>query len=117
MVERDGPLRSQVIPNELKSTILPIVQANVAQGSKVSTDLARHYKALKRMGYDHERVNHQIEEWVRGDIHTNTIEGFWSHLKRGIKSSRSATTTGKRLPRCSKGSCGKSVAPWTLKEL
>src|SRR5438270_634522 len=89
---RAGTLRSHVVPNELSATLLPIVQANVAPGTKISTDLAGQYKPLKRLGYDHQRVNHQIDEWVRGDIHTNTIEGFWSHLKRGIKSTHASVS-------------------------
>lgn len=92
LVQRDGTLRSHVVPNELSTTLLPIVQANVAAGTKISTDLAGQYKPLKRLGYDHHRVNHNIDEWVRGDIHTNTIEGFWSHLKRGIKSTHASVS-------------------------
>jgi transposase len=92
LVQRDGALRTHVVPNEQFATLGPIIQANVAPGTKVSTDLASQYKPLKRLGYDHARVNHQIEEWVRGDIHTNTIEGFWSHLKRGIKSTHAAVS-------------------------
>lgn len=41
---------------------------------------------LGKLGYEHGAVNHQAEEWKRGIHHTNTIEGFWSHLKRGISS-------------------------------
>jgi transposase-like protein len=92
IVERDGPLRTRVVPNELSETIVPIVQANVALGTQVSTDQATHFRPLKRLGYNHARVNHQAEEWVRGDIHTNTIEGFWSHLKRGIKSTHASVS-------------------------
>jgi transposase len=92
LVQRDGALRSHVVPNELSSTLLPIIQANVAPGTTISTDLAGHYKPLKRLGYKHERVNHNIDEWVRGDVHTNTIEGFWSHLKRGIKSTHASVS-------------------------
>lgn len=63
LVQRAGTLRSHVVPNELSATLLPIVQANVAPGTKISTDLAGQYKPLKRLGYDHQRVNHQIDEW------------------------------------------------------
>src|SRR5205814_5088815 len=44
LVQRDGVLRSHVVPNELASTLMPIIQANVAPGTKVSTDQAAHYK-------------------------------------------------------------------------
>jgi transposase-like protein len=92
IVQRGGPLKGYVVPNELSGTVLPIVAWNVAKGTKVSTDQAGQYKPLKRLGYQHARVNHAIEEWVRGDVHTNTIEGFWSHLKRGIKSTHAAVS-------------------------
>ncbi|HWM45066.1 MAG TPA: IS1595 family transposase [Burkholderiales bacterium] len=92
IVQRGGPLKGYVVPNELSGTVLPIVSWNVAKGTKISTDLAGQYKPLKRLGYHHERVNHNIEEWVRGDVHTNTIEGFWSHLKRGIKSTHASVS-------------------------
>ena len=96
MVERDGVLRSSVVPNEQKQTLIPIIQDNVMPGSTVSTDTHRSYRGLRRLGFNHEAVNHQVEEWVRGNCHTNTIEGFWSHLKRGISSTHV------------------SVAPWHL---
>lgn len=86
MVERGGVLRSGVVPNEKKKTLLPIIQKQIALGATVSTDTHKSYRTLGKLGFDHESVNHQIEEWVRGNCHTNTIEGFWSHLKRGISS-------------------------------
>ncbi|SEK33977.1 transposase [Nitrosovibrio tenuis] len=59
-------------------------------------DLYRHtpllYTSLKTLGYTHGKVNHNIDEWVRGIHHTNTIEGFWSHLKRGIKSTHASVS-------------------------
>lgn len=86
MVERGGLVRTQIIPNERKVTMLPVVQTNVAKGSTVSTDTHTIYKGLRKLGYKHGRVNHHIEQWKRGIHYTNTIEGFWSHLKRGIVS-------------------------------
>ena len=96
MVERGGNLRSGVVPDELKTTLLPIIQANVAPGTTVSTDTHKSYKTLGKLGYDHHSVNHQVEEWVRGNCHTNSIEGFWSHLKRGISSTH-VSVSGKSL--------------------
>jgi transposase len=43
------------------------------------------FRDLKREGYWHKSVNHSIKEYVRGDVHTNTIEAFWANVKRGIK--------------------------------
>lgn len=92
MVQRKGALKARVVPDENAETLLPIILENVEVGSKVSTDQAVGYKPLTRYGYDHARVNHQAQEWKRGDIHTNTIEGFWSHLKRGIKSTHTSVS-------------------------
>lgn len=54
-------------------------------GSKVYTDDWTGYLGLtERYGFEHEAVNHSAKEYVRGDVHTNTIEGFWSLVKRGL---------------------------------
>ncbi len=50
----------------------------------IFTDEAHHYKALRSMGFEHGRVNHSQKVYVSGEAHTNTIEGFWSLVKRGI---------------------------------
>jgi transposase-like protein len=92
MVERGGVLRSQVVPSERHEVLMPIIVNSVTPGTTVSTDRSRSYLRLKRHGYKHDRVNHDIGEYVRGDVHTNTIEGFWSHLKRGIKSTHASVS-------------------------
>ena len=43
------------------------------------------FKSLPNLGYAHEAVNHKAKEWVRGDVHTNSIEAFWENVKRSIK--------------------------------
>jgi transposase-like protein len=50
----------------------------------IYTDEAKTYRGLPKLGYQHERINHSARVYVDGDIHTNTIEGFWALLKRGI---------------------------------
>lgn len=57
---------------------------NVAEGSLVNTDEWLGYRKLHKM-YKHNVINHKGKEYVRGETHTNTIEGFWAILKRGIK--------------------------------
>jgi transposase len=52
--------------------------------SVVFTDEARFYEGLGTMGFDHGRVHHAANVYVSGNVHTNTIEGFWSLVKRGI---------------------------------
>ena len=64
--------------------IVPIVRQNVARESSVATDEAAHYSELAD-GYYHGTVNYSAEEWKRGDVHTNTVEGFFSVFKRGMK--------------------------------
>lgn len=84
-VERGGDIRTGVVPNTQMGTIKTTIALNVEKGSKVSTDDGRHYLNLSGMGYDHEAVNHSAYEWVRGDVHTNTIEGHWGLFRRAIK--------------------------------
>ena len=62
----------------------PIVRQNVARESAIVTDEARHYMQLDR-DYYHASVNHGQEEWVVEEFHTNTVEGFFSIFKRGVK--------------------------------
>ena len=84
LVERGGKARSMVI-NDLKAkTIVPILKANSDKESQVMTDEAGQYKYLRR-DFDHDFVRHGIGEYGRGPIHTNTIEGFFSIFKRGMK--------------------------------
>jgi transposase len=56
----------------------------VLPSSVVYTDELRSYDALKRRGYEHKRIHHAEQVYVSGDVHTNTIDGFWSLVKRGI---------------------------------
>lgn len=91
-VQRGGPLFGVVIPNDSQHVIIPTVRANIAKGTTISTDEHGAYKPLNHIGYKHARVSHRQDEWVRGDVHTNTIEGFWSHLKRGIKSTHASVS-------------------------
>ena len=59
-----------------------LIEKNVEKGSYLMTDDARIYEASR--GYIHRIVNHSAKQYVNGMAHTNTIEGFWSHFKRGI---------------------------------
>jgi transposase len=69
-----------------KQTLLGIVEEKVLPKSTVFTDEYPSYEGIDRMeyGYTHKRINHAAKVYVMGDIHTNTIEGFWSLVKRGI---------------------------------
>ncbi len=63
---------------------MPIIENKVKVQAHIYSDEARVYKTFNRHGYSHTRVNHSKLEYVRGNSHTNTIEGFWSQLKRSI---------------------------------
>jgi len=84
MLERDGSVRAGPIPNVRRATIEPIISRNIAPDSTISTDELRTYDSLSRK-FDHGRVTHSREEWVNGIHHVNSLEGYWSQLKRSIK--------------------------------
>ncbi|MBS1530118.1 MAG: IS1595 family transposase [Bacteroidetes bacterium] len=86
MVGREsGQVKTKVIKagSVKHSDVLPLIQANVAENALIVTDSSTMYGSLKH-SYRHEVVNHVNREYVRGAMHTNTIEGFFSQLKRGI---------------------------------
>lgn len=83
ILERGGELRAGKIDNTRKDTLEPIVRAHVAEGAIVYTDEHSGYADLKD-GYSHSTVAHSREEYARGPVSTNSIEGFWSLLKRQI---------------------------------
>ena len=83
MIERKGKLIAKKIDNVAGVTITPEIVKMVKESSKVYTDEWLGYKGLQRI-YDHSFVKHNQGEYVNGRVHTNTIEGFWSLLKRGI---------------------------------
>jgi transposase len=73
-----------MLKNLKRSTLCPISKEQVQIGSTIYTDRFLSYKILKNQGYNHEIVNHVDGQYVNGNAHTNTFEGFWSLLKRGI---------------------------------
>jgi len=85
MVERGGDVMTRVVPNAQRKTLIPHIVANVEKGSTISTDEWHPYKALPKAGYQHLIVKHRDGEYVRGIAHTNTLDGFWSMLKRAIR--------------------------------
>ena len=83
MVERGGDVVTRVIPTRKGEHIHPSVAQYVIPRSRIATDEAPVYGALS-VHHRLATVHHARNEWVRGDIHTNTIESFWAMLKRGI---------------------------------
>lgn len=84
VVERYGRVSAQQVKSAGSRVLLPIIEANVEPKSNIYSDEYRAYRTLKRRGYTHTTVNHSTLEYARGNVHTNTIEGFWSQLKRSI---------------------------------
>jgi len=84
MVERGGDVMTRIIQGRDWWSTTRAMNENVMEGSLVYTDDANVFKTLKHLGYRHDSVNHSIKEYVRGDVHTNSIESFWSNLKRSI---------------------------------
>jgi transposase-like protein len=86
LVRRGGEARSFHVDSTTIADIVPILRANIKAESKVMTDEANQYKSLAETFFPlHDAVNHKAEEWVRGDVHTNTVEGFYSVFKKGMK--------------------------------
>ncbi len=83
LVEREGKVRSMHVASVTANHLKPIIKAHVDAATQLYTDDAGQYR---HMGQDfaHAYVNHGAEEYVRGNVHTNTIEGYFSILKRGI---------------------------------
>lgn len=85
MVQRGGKLEARTVENVQSKTILPIVADNIEKGTQVYTDEFNAYQKLPAMGYKHDTVPHAEKVYVVGNAHTNTIEGFWSQAKNGIR--------------------------------
>jgi transposase len=84
MVERGGRVVARVAANVKKETLHGLVKQYVMPASTVFTDDFVSYDGLEKHGYVHRRIRHSERVYVSGDVHTNTIEGFWSTVKRGI---------------------------------
>src|SRR5207249_3563722 len=79
-----GRVVAKVLPGRGEESILPHVRTKVLPKSTVYTDEGRNLQNIGPAGYQHSRVNHEQGVYVSGDVHSNTIEGFWSLLRRGI---------------------------------
>jgi transposase-like protein len=86
LVDRTTGAAKSVVVDDLKiKTLLPILKANIAADATIYTDEAMQYDNLGKHFAAHDRVNHAAEEYVRGDVTTNTVEGYFSIFKRGMK--------------------------------
>ncbi len=85
LVERGKGSRSFHVDGTKASDLLPIIKANVDPKTHIMTDEAGQYASLKKHFAGHDFVQHGKGEYVRGDVHSNTAEGFYSVFKRGMK--------------------------------
>jgi transposase-like protein len=83
LVERGGRVRSMHVASVTAANLRPILVGQIDEASVLCTDDAGQYRHMGR-DFRHEVVNHGAEEYVRGPFHTNSVEGFFSILKRGI---------------------------------
>ncbi|MDR3403902.1 MAG: IS1595 family transposase [Chthoniobacter sp.] len=84
-VQRGGKIRLQVIQHASKEVLHKFIAENTAPDTEaIYTDQLPAYLGIADEDTKHESVNHSVEEWVRGDVHTNGIESVWSLLKRSI---------------------------------
>lgn len=84
-IQRGGEVRMKVGPNNRRTVLHAFIKELVDDNAEaIYSDSHQSYIGLKDYNTRHETVNHNIEEWVRGDVHTNTVESVWSLLKRSI---------------------------------
>lgn len=76
-------VRAKVIPNVNREVLQNEILNSVSKGARILTDEGGGYRSLPKLEFVHEAVNH-IQEYVRGDVHTNGLENFWSLLKRSL---------------------------------
>ncbi len=84
MIERKGEIIIMPVPDTKRKTLEPIILKHVVKGSKIMSDEWWAYTKLNRY-YEHETVNHKRKEYVRGNVHTNSIEGAWSLFKNALR--------------------------------
>lgn len=84
-VARGGRVVAVTVPNVRKATLVGHVERRVLPSATVYTDELASYNTLSKRGYQHRRINHSEHVYVSGTIHTNTIEGFWSLVKNGLR--------------------------------
>jgi transposase-like protein len=85
MLDREARrVRAHVIPEVKREVLMEAILANIEKGSTIYSDGLADYKPLRNMEFVHDTVNH-VSEYVRGQVHTQGIENFWSLLKRGLR--------------------------------
>jgi transposase-like protein len=83
LLERGGNVKARKAKDVSGKTLKSFIKQNVKEGSQLMTDEWKSYNGLSLL-YGHSIINHSMGEYVNGCVHTNTLEGFWSLLKRGV---------------------------------
>lgn len=112
LYQRGEPVQTVVVPDRDKLTLQSQIKSTVAPYSKLFTDDLRSYNGLRHF-YHHRTVNHDVQ-YVDGEAYTNSLEGYWSHLKRCIRSTYFSwnLTTCQSVSR-NRNSVG-ILAPWKM---
>ena len=84
MVQRGGKIKAKHIKEYWTPTALKNLTDNIERGTRLITDDSSIMGKTNRLGYLHDSIKHSTKKYVKGDIHTNTIEGFWSQIKRSL---------------------------------
>jgi transposase len=84
-VERGGRIRADVVPNSQTDTLMPITRRYVMPESLIFTDEWKAYDGLGKAGYRHRRIRHKASIYVEGNVHTQTIDGFFGHFKTDVR--------------------------------
>lgn len=83
ILQRDGKVKAKKVKDVSGKTLKSFIKENVKEGTQIMTDEWKSYNGLSLL-YGHSVIRHAMGEYVNGAIHTNTLEGFWSLLKRGV---------------------------------
>ena len=98
ILKRDGKVFVNVVKNCRREQLMPIIEGKVLEGSTIYSDGWKSYDGLILNGYDHYRVYHSKDEFVRGKAHVNGIESFWSLTKRRLAKFNGLTDEMFNLP-------------------
>ena len=85
IIQRGGGIRITAVEKRDREHIFPLIRQYVEKGATVNTDEFRAYNTLPDEGYKHQTVVHSKYQWAQGDAHTNSIESYWSNLKKSIR--------------------------------
>jgi transposase len=92
LLQRKGKVVAKVTADTKRKTVMPIIKEHVKIETKMMTDEYLPYQSLPKEGYAHETVNHGAKEYARGEVHVNSLEGFWSQMKRSINGTHHAVS-------------------------